>query len=565
MWKLVWTNDAPDSLHLALLHQGVDIWNDWRQQNPKIIPSFHKADLIEADLNHANFNKAEFKEANLSGSNLSGASFNEATLTKANLTKANLSGAGFYEADLTEVDLANANLDCTCFNKVDFNGSKFTNATFHVIRISDTNCSQCDFSGASFHAGEIMRTNLNKTNFSNTVFDRTLFLGARLHGANFSGATLNNVKMPGAYLNGAKFNNANLAGIDLSGADLSNVDLSSADLSDANLSDANLSNANFHKAILSRACLTRVKAINTDFSGVELTGACIEDWIVNKSNLNNVFCQFVYLKCHKEERRPLDRNFEESEFTRLYQVAQDTIELVFRNGINWQAFAFAFTEANANIYDLSGYELYLKKYESLGDGFIRLEVIVPSGLDHEDIQRDLVIRYERQIAKLEGKVEVQSEFIRSLQDENKQLLRTLALVPINYHFHRSVHLQTGTGSNMTNNNGEGDTYNVEQAGAVGRYARSDYNTFIHSWEKQTLAESIEEILHLIKQLEENNPSANESDQITYINDETTPSFKRRVAGALQACGETALDEFVLENKYLKLVKAVIKGWLQPGG
>jgi len=46
-------------------------------------------------------------------------------------------------------------------------------------------------------------------------------------------------------------------------------------------------------------------------------------------------------------------------------------------------------------------------------------------------------------------------------------------------------------------------------------------------------------------------------------DETTPSFKRRVVGALQAGGETAIDEFVLENKYLKVAKAVMKGWFQP--
>jgi hypothetical protein len=110
----------------------------------------------------------------------------------------------------------------------------------------------------------------------------------------------------------------------------------------------------------------------------------------------------------------------------------------------------------------------------------------------------------------------------------------------------------------------GDTYNVVgQAGAVGRDARSDNNKFFQSEQRQTLAEAAAEIQKLLKQLEQTNPSATEVEKVFYVDDETTPSFKRRVAGAFQASGETAIDEFILENKYLKVAKAAIKGWLQP--
>ena len=111
-------------------------------------------------------------------------------------------------------------------------------------------------------------------------------------------------------------------------------------------------------------------------------------------------------------------------------------------------------------------------------------------------------------------------------------------------------------------NNQGDVYNVEQAGAVGRYARSDNNTFIQSEQKQTLAEAAMEIQRLLKQLEQTNPTATETDKVAYVNDETTPSFKRRVVGALQAGGETAIEEF-LDNPYVNVVKAVIKGWIKP--
>jgi hypothetical protein len=108
----------------------------------------------------------------------------------------------------------------------------------------------------------------------------------------------------------------------------------------------------------------------------------------------------------------------------------------------------------------------------------------------------------------------------------------------------------------------GDTYNVVQSGATGKYARSDNNTFVQSEQKQTLAEAAAEIQRLLKQLEQTNPNATEIDRVTYVNDETTPSFKRRVVGALQAGGEAAIEEF-LDNPYVNVSKAVVKGWIKP--
>ncbi|MEG4944126.1 AbiTii domain-containing protein [Microcoleus sp. F4-D5] len=104
------------------------------------------------------------------------------------------------------------------------------------------------------------------------------------------------------------------------------------------------------------------------------------------------------------------------------------------------------------------------------------------------------------------------------------------------------------------------------ANEVSGNARQQANQHIHlSESRRTLAEAAEELQQILNQLEQTNPTATESEKVAYVNDETTPSFKRRVAGALQASGETAIDEFILENKYLKVVKSAIKGWLQPGG
>ena len=83
-----------------------------------------------------------------------------------------------------------------------------------------------------------------------------------------------------------------------------------------------------------------------------------------------------------------------------------------------------------------------------------------------------------------------------------------------------------------------------------------------SEEKKTLAQAAKEIQQLIKQLEQTNPTATEAEKIAYVNDETTPSFKRRVVSALQAAGEAAIEEF-LDNPYINVTKATVKGWIKP--
>lgn len=121
-------------------------------------------------------------------------------------------------------------------------------------------------------------------------------------------------------------------------------------------------------------------------------------------------------------------------------------------------------------------------------------------------------------------------------------------------------------SDMSNT---GDTYNIGQAGAVGQNARSDGNIFNQSDQAktlsnqtETLSEAVSKIQKLLKQLEESNSSATNAEKINYVNDETTPSFKRRVIGALKLGGEAAIEEFV-DNSYISVVKSILKGWLNP--
>jgi len=108
------------------------------------------------------------------------------------------------------------------------------------------------------------------------------------------------------------------------------------------------------------------------------------------------------------------------------------------------------------------------------------------------------------------------------------------------------------GANIANN-----------ASKVADNARQQANQYNQvSEQKQTLAKAAAEIQELLKQLQQSNPTATDAEKVAYVNDETTPSFKRRVVSALQAGGEVAIEEF-LDNPYVNVGKAIVKGWIKP--
>lgn len=132
----------------------------------------------------------------------------------------------------------------------------------------------------------------------------------------------------------------------------------------------------------------------------------------------------------------------------------------------------------------------------------------------------------------------------------------------------NIEAQIKSGSENQSNS---ETFNIDYRGATIGNApiKASDNVklqniqHIHpSEQKQTLADAAKDIQQLLKQLEITNPSATEAEKVDYVNDETTPKFKRRVVGALQAGGEAAIEEF-LANPYVNVGKAIVKGWMKP--
>ena len=130
---------------LAILKQGVEVWNRWRKKNPDV-----KIDLSEADLSEADLKKADLHEANLTD-----AGFSDADLTQANLRKANLSKASLHLTNLSYAHLTGTNLSNAYLTDTNFSHADLMDADLSDANCSDTIFKQADLRGANFRSAAI--------------------------------------------------------------------------------------------------------------------------------------------------------------------------------------------------------------------------------------------------------------------------------------------------------------------------------------------------------------------------------------------------------------------------
>jgi hypothetical protein len=134
--------------HLKILMQGVDNWNQWREDNPDMEPDLSEADLSAMDLAGANL-----AGANLTGTNLYKSMLNDSDLTAANLTDTNLTEAQLVNANLTKgylfltwlqgANLYGANLSEAHLIEADIIGVNFTNAKLRSADFTDSDFGWC--------------------------------------------------------------------------------------------------------------------------------------------------------------------------------------------------------------------------------------------------------------------------------------------------------------------------------------------------------------------------------------------------------------------------------------
>jgi uncharacterized protein YjbI with pentapeptide repeats len=238
--------------------------------------------------------------------------------------------------------------------------------------------------------------NLTQANFSQAFLPQTDFRHATLIQTNFHqtqgldrsrvGSTILVNKQVQDLLitkNGNKqsFRGLVLTGAYLAGADLREVDFTEAELSQANLEGANLIDSN----------LTKIQAIGTNFKNSQLTGVCIESWNIDSTTqLEQVICDYVYLLKYPQERRPSDGNFAAGGFTKFFQEILNTLDLIFQNGIDWDAFTISLQKLQIENEES---ELVIRSIENKGDGVVVIKVAITPDANKQSLHSSFTKQY----------------------------------------------------------------------------------------------------------------------------------------------------------------------------
>jgi uncharacterized protein YjbI with pentapeptide repeats len=266
---------------------------------------------------------------------------------------------------------------------------------------------------------------LGRANLTDANFTRTNFYGAReLDRARVDRTILSDPRVQSLLVT-HQGSQQNYAACNLQGAYLLGANLQNAVLTGANLNDGDLRSAQ-----LAAADLSRISAANTNFKDAELTGACIADWAIDRTtNLEGIYCDYIYLQSPDRERSPASGSFGAGDFTRLFQEISNTVDLIFHHGVNWVAFGQTWQQIQV---ENKGVDLEIRSIENKGQGLVVIQVEVPMELDKGQLHQDFDRAYglllqaveQRHQAELTGR-DRELSIYREQQAQMQSILQSL--------------------------------------------------------------------------------------------------------------------------------------------
>lgn len=158
--------------HLAILQRGVEVWNQWRRENPDIEPDLSEADLSGIDLSEADFYQVNFRTANLSHTTLHGAILYSANLNRANLNAADFRGVDLYGVILTGATLIGADFGDAILGAADLSEANLKGANLTRVSLVDTNLSGANLSGCRIYGISAWSTNLTNATQSDLIISQ---------------------------------------------------------------------------------------------------------------------------------------------------------------------------------------------------------------------------------------------------------------------------------------------------------------------------------------------------------------------------------------------------------
>ncbi|AOY84132.1 pentapeptide repeat-containing protein [Moorena producens JHB] len=415
----------------------------------------------------------------------------------------------------------------------------------------EANLTDADFTRAILNSTDLTKATLTRSCWQNTAkLDRAILGTSYLQDQN-----VRQLLITGEGQN-QNFDRLDLRGINLKGANLQDASFIGTDLNRANLENANLSRAKLVQTLLEGA----------DLTGATLTGAYIEDWgISNTTKLLEIDCDYIFLKLPTQndpdpKRRPADqdRNFEPGEFAKLAQKIPNTVDLIFKDGIDWQTFLKTFQELRVESDTSHTEELpVIQTMENKGDGAFVIRVKVPDKVDEAEYERKFWAKYKPMLEAKDIEIKFLYEQIKDKRQENTELLgivKTMADKETTRIDNIDMRNQSNAKFNIGANYVEKGEYvsSQESNAEQNNYEAPDKN----------LTEAAAEIQQLLEQLSQSNPTITEIEKLTVVaraaeEIKNNPTLKAKVINALKAGGVEAFKE-AIDHPLVNILMATIE-------
>ena len=263
----------------------------------------------------------------------------------------------------------------------------------------------------------------------------------------------------------------------------------------------------------------------------------------------------------------------------MAQKIPNTVDLIFKDGIDWQTFLKTFQELRV---ESETEELpVIQTIENKGDSAFVIRVKVPDQIDEAEYERKFWQKYkpmlelkDKEIKLLSEQNDFYSEEIKNIRQSNTRLIGIVETMAEKEN--QGYQIDIGENYGVVGKEGEireihgavgnkGKIYGL--ASSQGEIKDSKIGRIINEFPAKTLTETAAEIQKILKQLEQSNPTQTTAGQMTVAAQaieivENNPTLKQRVIGALKSAGTEAFKE-ALNNPVANVLVAAFQGWIEP--
>ncbi|MDA3859927.1 MAG: pentapeptide repeat-containing protein [Melioribacteraceae bacterium] len=159
--------------HIKILQSGVEKWNLWREQNPKIKPDFRDINFVDKFPSpNEVYNLPNIEGCNFINSDLHGVSLRNGIYTNCN----------FDGSSINFADLVDAYFQSCSFKNVNMRVTKIGSASFRDCHFEESDLSYCSAQDTSFSGSTFISTKLEHMSFIATDFSNSKLQDCSIYG-----------------------------------------------------------------------------------------------------------------------------------------------------------------------------------------------------------------------------------------------------------------------------------------------------------------------------------------------------------------------------------------------